>query len=53
VRQMRAQLQAKCESAPLRRSVTEPATAINAYSSRFVKKVITLKKLRLFAVVIG
>jgi hypothetical protein len=45
MRQMQAQLRAKCESAPLRRSVTERAMrstpnacGVNAYSSDLLKK---------------
>ena len=53
MRQMQAQLRAKCESAPLRRSVTERAmrSTPNAFGSTLtavtVKSYKTLKDLRL------
>ena len=54
MRQMQAQLRAKCESAPLRRSVTERAmrSTPNAFGSTLtavtVKSHKTLKELRLY-----
>jgi len=52
MRQMRAQLQAKCGSAPLRRSVTERAMR-STLTALIVKKVTKHKELRLFTIVIG
>ena len=52
MRQMRAQLQAKCENAPLRRSVTERATR-STLTAAICEKSYKHKELRLFAIFIG
>jgi hypothetical protein len=52
MRQMRAQLRAKCESAPLRATVTEPATR-STLTAVICKKTYKHKELRLSVVVIG
>jgi hypothetical protein len=50
---MRAQLQAKCGSAPLRRTVTEPATRSTVTAAICEKSYKMHKELHLGAVVIG
>ena len=51
MRQMRAQLQDKCEIAPLRRTVTEPATRSTLTAAICEKSYKTHQELRLCVVV--